>query len=280
VITYRATLDVADELAYYLARLLAEERKRRVTPPGRRALTPYKQAVLGLRWFRHRTPIPKLARDNNIGRATGYRYIDEVITVLADQAPDLHEVLQDAADRGEPYLLLDGKLFESDRIAETTLNKKGNKVDLWYSGKHNKQGGNVLSITDPTGFPLWTSPVEPGYIHDITAATEHVLGALYWAHSQLNLPTLADGGFQGAGIGIHTPVKHSVRTRAQGHPLDVDNRTYNLLIRGLRAPCERAFALLTERWHTLKRITASPRKITAIVHAAHTLTRYEHGKIH
>ncbi|MEU6265556.1 transposase family protein [Saccharopolyspora shandongensis] len=63
-------------------------------------------------------------------------------------------------------------------------------------------------------------------------------------------------------------------------PLDTDNKTYNALLRCLRALCERGFALLTQRWHTLQHITASPRKITAIVRAALTLTRHEHGKIH
>ncbi|MEU5852917.1 hypothetical protein [Saccharopolyspora shandongensis] len=87
MITYRATLDVADELAHDLSRLLTEERRRRGTSLGRRALSPLKQAVMGLRWFRDRTAIPALARDNNISRATGYRYIDEVIEVLAAQAP-------------------------------------------------------------------------------------------------------------------------------------------------------------------------------------------------
>ncbi|TDD32939.1 IS5/IS1182 family transposase, partial [Saccharopolyspora elongata] len=37
---------------------------------------------------------------------------------------------------------------------------------------------------------------------------------------------------------------------------------------------------LTQRWRTLQHITASPRKITAIVQAALTLTHHEHGRIH
>ncbi|MGW5789246.1 transposase family protein [Saccharopolyspora sp. NPDC003752] len=277
--TYTATLDVDDELCHYLTRLLAAERSRRLTPRGRRALTPFKQAVLGLRWFLDRTPIPKLARDNNIGRATGYRYIDEVIDVLADQAPDLHEALEDAAGQGVAYVMVDGKLFNTDRLGETTENKNGTLIDRWFSGKHHTQGGNVLMITDPTGFPLWTSPVEPGSVHDSTSAQEHVLGALCWAYSELDLPALGDGGFQGSGIGVFTPIKHS-KSAPQGCPLDIDNKTYNALLRGLRALCERGFALLTQRWHTLQHITASPRKITAIVQAALTLTRHEHGKIH
>jgi len=50
------------------------------------------------------------------------------------------------------------------------------------------------------------SGVEPGSIHDLTAAREHVLGALYKAAAS-GLPTLADSGYDGADIGILTPVK-------------------------------------------------------------------------
>jgi len=33
-------------------------------------------------------------RDHGVSRATAYRYVDEVIGVLADQAPELHEALE------------------------------------------------------------------------------------------------------------------------------------------------------------------------------------------
>jgi hypothetical protein len=275
VITYRATLDVPRELAQYLGRLLHTERRRRGTRKTTRALTCFGQAVLGLRWFRQNTDVTTLVRDHGISRATGYRYLDEVITVLADQAPDLHEALQRAKDEGMTHLILDGKVFSADRCGEQTTSVKGEQVDLWYSGKAHEHGGNVPALSAPTGFPLWVSDVEPGSVHDLTAAREHVLGALYWAASQLDLPTLADGGYAGAGIGVHTPVKQP----AGGQVLDVDNRAYNILLRGLRCLGERGFALLTGRWRTLRHITTSPRKIGDIVKAALVLTHFEHGKI-
>lgn len=278
MITYRATLDVADELALYLSGLLAEERRRRGTGLGRRVLSTFKQAVMGLRWFRERSAIPALARDNNISRATGYRYIDEVIEVLAAQTPDLHQALRQARNDDALYVILDGKLFTCDRISEKTTSVKGTTIDRWYSGKHRAQGGNIQALTTPDGFPIWVSPVEPGSVHDITAAEQHVLGALYWAASQLDLPTLADGGYQGAGAGVHTVIKRSKTGR--GRPLDADNHTYNLLLRSLRALGERGFALLTGRWRTLQRIAASPRKIGNIVQAALVLTHHEHNRIH
>jgi hypothetical protein len=96
VIAYRATLDVARELVWFVAKLLAAERQRRDTPRGSRALSCFRQAVLGLRWFRDRTTGDALARDHGISRATAYRYPDEVIAVLAEQAPDLPEALERA----------------------------------------------------------------------------------------------------------------------------------------------------------------------------------------
>jgi hypothetical protein len=142
VITYRATLDVPRELAQYLGRLLHAERRRRGTRKTARALTCFRQAVLGLRWFRQNTDVATLARDHGISRATGYRYLDEVIAVLADQAPDLHEALQRANDEGTAYLILDGKVFSADRCGEQTTSVKGEQIDVWYSGKAHEHGGN------------------------------------------------------------------------------------------------------------------------------------------
>ncbi|MEV6623050.1 transposase family protein [Amycolatopsis sp. NPDC051106] len=127
----------------------------------------------------------------------------------------------------------------------------------------------------PDGFPLWCSEVEPGSAHDITAAREHVLSALYWAYSHLDLPTSADGGYAGTGIGVHTPVKQPAGNQA----LDADNRTYKALLRGLRCLGERAFALLVGRWRALRHITTSPRKIGTIVNAALVLIHIEHGRL-
>ena len=278
MITYRASLDVADELALYLSGLLAEERRRRRTPLDRRVLSTFKQAVMGLRWFRDRSAIPALARDNDISRATGYRYIDEVIEVLAAQAPDLHQALRRAKTGGAAYVILDGKLFPCDRLGEKATSVKGTMIDRWYSGKHRAQGGNIQAVTTPDGFPIWVSPVEPGSVHDITAAEHHALGTLYWAASQLNLPTLADGGYQGTGAGVHTLIKRS--KTGKGRPLSLDNRAYNQALRSLRGPGERGFALLTKRWRTLHHITASPRKIGNIIQAALVLTHHEHNRIH
>ena len=271
MIAYRATLDVPRELVQFTAKLLAAERRRRGTPKGSRALTCFWEAVLALRWFRDRTSPGALARDHGISRATAYRYKDEVIAVLAEQAPDLHQALERAKDQGFSHVILDGKIIPADRCKEPAVSVKGQVIDLWYSGKAHTHGGNIQAVLAPGGFPLWISPVEPGSVHDITAARTHALPALYRA-AATGLPTLADPGYDGAGIGIHIPVKRP----SDGRELDVSTRTRNAIQRSLRCLGERGFALLNQRWRTLQHITASPGKIGQIARAALVLVLFEH----
>jgi hypothetical protein len=274
VIAHRATVDVSRELAQFVARLLLAERRRRGTPRGSRALTCFWEAVLGLRWFRDRSSPDALARDHGISRATAYRYLDEVIAVLAEQAPDLHQALERAEDEGFSHVILDGKIIPCDRCKEPAVSVKGQVIDLWYSGKAHTHGGNIQAVLAPDGFPLWVSGVEPGSVHDITAARIHALPALYRAAAQ-KLPTLADPGYEGAGIGILIPV----RQPQDGRELDISTRTRNALQRSLRCLGERGFALLNQRWRALQHITASPSKIGDIARAALVLTHFEHGHI-
>jgi hypothetical protein len=179
MIAYRATLDVPRKLAWFVAKMLLAERRRRGTPRGSRALSCLWQAVLGLRWFRDRTSVEALVRDHGISRATAYRYLDEVITALAGQAQDLHEALKRAKDGGCSHVILNGTVIVCDRCKEPAVSVKGEVIDLWYSGKAHAHGGNIQAVIGPDGFPLWVSEVEPGSVHDITAARAHALPALY-----------------------------------------------------------------------------------------------------
>ena len=69
----------------FLSGLLHAERARRGTRAGTRALSPFKQAVLVLRWFLDGTRMTQLASDNEISKSTGYDYLHEGIDVLAAQ---------------------------------------------------------------------------------------------------------------------------------------------------------------------------------------------------
>ncbi|PVC89773.1 IS5/IS1182 family transposase [Streptomyces sp. CS090A] len=266
MVTYVATLDVPRQVVDYLARLLAAHRRLIGTPRGSRALGPFRQAVLVLRWFRERGCVHCLARDAGISQATGYRYLHEGIDVLADQAPDLHDVLTRCQEEGMTHVILDGTLIESDRVS----GERENGNDLWFSQKHKAFGGNVQFLSAPDGTPLWVSEVEPGSTPDITAARIHVLPALYKAAAQ-GLPTLADKGYIGAGIGIRVPARRPKGRSEQA--LHIDIRMTNALIRYVRALGERAAAELKERWRALKRITLSPFRIGDITRSALVLNQ-------
>ncbi|MFF3468163.1 transposase family protein [Streptomyces sp. NPDC002619] len=267
MVTHAATLDVPRHIVELLARLLAAHRRRLGTPRGSRALGPFRQAVLVLRWFRERGCVHCLARDAGVPQATGYRYLHEGIEVLADQAPDLHDVLKKCQESNMTHLILDGTLIACDRVAGV----RDNGNDLWFSQKHKAFGGNGQFLAAPDGTPLWVSEVEPGSTPDITAARIHALPALYKAAAE-GLPTLADKGYIGAGIGIHVPVRRPKGQSEQA--LQADTRTTNTLIRGLRALDERTAAELKERWRAPKRVTLSPSWIGDTARAALVLNSH------
>lgn len=255
MITYRATLDVPAHTVAQVSRWLAAHRKAHDRAPWQRAATPYVQAVLVLRWFKERTDMRVLAGDAGVSIATAYRYLHEGIDVIAGHAPELGEVLAHGRDAGWGFVCLDGTLISCTRSSA----RSAAGHDVWYSGKHKQHGGNIQVVTDPTGYPVWVSDVEPGSTHDITAARVHALPALYPA-AAAGLPTLTDKGYAGAGIGIHVPTK--------GHNLHHDHQTRNALISALRAPAERANALLKRTWKALERVTLDPWRIGAITAAA------------
>jgi hypothetical protein len=165
VIAYRAMLDVPRELVREVAKLLHAERRARGTRTGSRALTCWNEALLVLAWFRNQGDVALVGAGFGVSRATAYRYRDEVVTVLAERAPDLHDALEKVSADGWSHVVVDGKVFRTDPCAETTLSAKGETINAWYSGKHRAPGGNVQAITRPDGLPIWVSDVVPGHQH-------------------------------------------------------------------------------------------------------------------
>jgi hypothetical protein len=155
LITYRVRLDVPRELVLFVSRLLAERRRQIGTRKGTRSLGCYRQALFVLAWFRDNGDIPRLGADFGLSQATSYRYVDQVIEVLEARAPGLREALERALAAGTPYVLLDGKIVDSDRCGEKTLSRKGAEIDLWYSGKKHD-------------FGIWSRPAGASGLNDAT----------------------------------------------------------------------------------------------------------------
>lgn len=270
--SHRASLDVPAPVLRKVTGWVARHRRRPGARPWQRAATVHAQVLLVLRWLRHRADLHTLARDSGISDATAYRYLHEALDVIAAHAPNLHDVLARAHADRLPYVCLDGTLIPTDRVAERVLVDGEPAHHLWFSGKHRIFGGNVQVLSEPGGFPLWVSDARPGSTHDITIARELVFPDLYW-YAARDLPALTDKGYTGAGVGIHTPIKRP----PGGGRLHSDNRTYNQAITDLRAPTERAHALLGY-WRALERVTVCPQRIGVIVAAALVLKSMMRGR--
>ncbi|MGH3246502.1 MAG: transposase family protein [Trebonia sp.] len=255
-----------------VSNLLQKHREELGTRNGTRALTCWQQAKFILAWFRDKPGIRRLGQGSGISQATAYRCKDEGIKVLKAKAPTLHEALENAAEQGLPYLILDATLISADRCTDKKTSRKGALIDKWYSGKAHEHAGLVQGLIAPSGIPLWLSDVLPGSTHDITAARQQVLPAV--RPYLKNLPILADSGCEGAGPGVHVPVK-----KPRKGELDIDTITRNTLLRSLRYQGERGFAVLKERWRALGHVTTDPASIGPIAMAALVLTQIEHKMI-
>ena len=154
MVSYRVMLDVPRELILFVSGLLAAHRREIGTRKGTRRLGCYRQALFALAWFRDKGDIPRLGWGFGLPQSTAYRYLDEVIEVLAARAPGLQDALERALAEGVPYLILDGKVVDTDRCREKTVSRKGKTIDLWYAGKTHDFGGNIQALFYPSGIPL------------------------------------------------------------------------------------------------------------------------------
>src|ERR1700761_3464396 len=139
-------LDGPTDLIWFVSRLLAARRREIGTRKGTRRLGCYKQALFALAWFRDKGDIPRLGAGFGLSQSTAYRYLDEVIEVLADRAPGLQEQLERALAEGAPYLILDGKIVDTARCGDKPTSRKGKTTGLWYSGKTHDFGGNIQAL--------------------------------------------------------------------------------------------------------------------------------------
>lgn len=270
-ITYTAVLDMSEDSVRFLSGLLHAERARRGTRRGTRALSPFKQAVLALRWLLDDARMSALARDNSIGSSTAYSYRDEAIAVLSACKPSLNGALLAAKVAGHSHVIVDGTLIYTDRI-KTPGPTSG--ADLWWSGKHKHHGGNIQVVSAPDGWPLWTSDVRPGREHDTTAArTDPDLLALMSEWVTDGQVSLADLGYEGEPETFTIPFK-----KPQGGDLSTDQQTYNSVHGALRCLGERANSLLKTTFKALRRYRGCPWRLGSLAAAALVLLHHENHR--
>ncbi|KFF99100.1 transposase [Streptomyces scabiei] len=223
-------------------------------PPGR-------IAVIVLAVLRHDQRLADMAGGNNVSESTIRRWRDELIALLAAQAPRLDRVLKKVAKQGG---LIDGTLIPTQRRTG-----KANRRN--YSGKHHHHGLHFLALTDEKGRLIWISAARSGRTHDITAARhDHILAHLRAA----GLGALADLGFRGLDNDVRDPVIITGFHASRTPKLTPGQKEANRVLAVGRAPVEHGFAHL-KNWRTLTKVRTDPAHATRLLRALLVLTNLE-----
>ncbi|MFD4578193.1 transposase family protein, partial [Streptomyces sp. NPDC058417] len=244
-LVYQCRLSLSTRTVNHLADLLRRHLKAirsrwRILPPG-------KIAVIVLAVLRHDQRLADMAGGNNISESTVRRWRDEMIALLAAQAPRLDRALKKIARQGGEVVLMDGTLVHTQRRTGKADRKN-------YSGKHRHHGLHFLALTDERGRLIWISAARPGRTHDNTAARhDHIL-----AHLRANgLGALADLGFRGLDNNILDPVIVTGFHASRTHKLTLGQKEANRVLAVGRAPVEHGFAHL-KNWRILTKLRTDP----------------------
>jgi hypothetical protein len=169
--------------------------------------------VIVLAVLRHDQRLADMAGGNNVSESTVRRWRDELIILLAAQAPRLDRALKKVSKQGGEVVLIGGTLIPTQR-------RTGKADRRNYSGKHRHHGLHFLALTDEKGRLIWISAARPGRTHDITAARQdHVLAHLRAA----DLGALANLGFRGLDNDVRDPVIVTGFTATRTHKLTYCN---------------------------------------------------------
>jgi hypothetical protein len=248
---YRAALPLSRQTLSFVSGII--RRHRASIGSLWRKLDPGQQALLVLVHLRKGEPFAQVAAGFGVGTATAWRYVTETVALLAARAPKLRQAVRAAKKAGYPFVVVDGTLIRTDRVAADRP---------FYSGKHHCHGMNLQVISGPAGQLAWVSGALPGSVHDKKAAwiwgIEDELAAA-------GLPGLGDKGYQGAAH-LKTPYKGKNKPESQKEA----NRAHAKL----RAPGERANAQL-KTWKILTRLRCCPWRAGQIAKAVLVLQAHE-----
>lgn len=253
MLLYQAALPLSTRTLHYTARLIRAHRK---TIGSRwRALDPGQQALLTLAYLHQGHTYEQLAPGFGISRATAARRVNEVIDLLSAQAPRLRAGLRKAKRSGRGFVIIDGTLIRTDRLAADRP---------YYQVKHRSHGMNLQAIADADGNLIWVSGAIRGSIHDTAAARIWQIPRLLREHG---LFALGDKGYQGLDHDlVITPYKGKGKPEYQ--------KAHNRLHARLRGPGERVFAEL-KKWRILRQLRCDPHRATHIARAIATLNHQE-----
>jgi DDE superfamily endonuclease len=263
-LVYQCRLPLSKSTIDHLADLLIRHLK--AVGSRWRSLPPRRIALIVLAVLRHDQRLADMAGGNGIAESTVRRWRDEMILLLAGQAPRLDRALKRIVKRGGELVLIDGTLVPTQR--RTGLADKAN-----YSGKHHRHGLHFLALTDERGKLVWISAARPGRTHD-AAATRH--DKIVEHLKAAGLGALGDLGF----IGVDKPKDPDDQVIVTGYKatryrkLTAGQKTANRVLAAGRAPVEHGFAHL-KNWRVLTKLRTDPAKATGLLRALLVLTNLE-----
>ncbi|MFF2963331.1 hypothetical protein ACFVT1_31450 [Streptomyces sp. NPDC057963] len=104
--------------------------------------------------LRHDQRLADMAGGNNASEPTVRRWRDELIALLAAQAPRLDRALKKIVKQGGEAVLIDGTFIPTQR-------RTGKANHRHHSGKHDHHGLHFLAMTDDNGRLIWISAAGP-----------------------------------------------------------------------------------------------------------------------
>lgn len=261
-LVYQCRLPLSTHTVNHLADLL--RRHLKAIRSRWRALPPGRIVVIVLAVLRHDKRLADMAGGNNISATTVRRWRDELITLLARQAPRLDRGLKRIARKGGEVVLIDGTLIPTQR-------RTGRANRPNYSGKHHGHGLHVLALTDERGRMILLSAARPGRTHDITAARRgHILAHL----RATGLGALADLGFIGLDDNADAPVVITGFKATRARKLTPAEKDANRALAAGRASVEHGFAHL-KNWRILTKLRTDPARATHLLRALLVLTNLD-----
>ncbi|MFJ5048294.1 transposase family protein [Streptomyces sp. NPDC088719] len=211
--------------------------------------------------LRHDQRLADMADGNDVSESTVRRRRDELITLLAAQAPRLDRALKKVVKRGGEIALIDGTLIRTQR-------RTGEADRRNYSGKHRNHGLHFPALTDERGRLIWISAARSGRTHDIAAARhDHVVAHLRAA----GLGALADLGFRGLDNDVLDPVIVTGCMVSRTHKLTPGQKDAHQVLATERAPVEHGFAHL-KNWRVFIKLRTDPARATHLLRALLVLT--------
>lgn len=306
MLSYPASLPLPREYVSYTAELIW--RHRCSIGSVWRKLKPGRQALLVLVHLFKNDTFAEVAAGFGVGTTTAWRYVQETVALLAEQAPSLVEALWRSAWSNSNFVFLDGTVVPIDRVSGVpdppapADQGKGRKARILAAKARAEQQRRrrLKGLADPA--PAAVTGNRPANLNRLYYSGKHKhhvvtlqglvepSGQLAWVSDGLpgSVQDLAAAQHHGiialteqADLYVVADLAYASSDSATDHVLtgyrripgrdrSPGQKAANRALASLRARCEHGFAPF-KHWRILQRARCCPRRVGRIAKAIHTL---------